>query len=163
MGDIFLTLALGWGEWSTSCLSPLYTLDRRLGGPQKQSGQLGEEKIFSTSSRPALGSTQPPIQWVPGALFPGVKRPGREADHSRRCGSINPLPHMPSGCSAYLVKHRDKFTLCIHPFIKRNIFISSFICSLNTKHVEMHTFIACSISVLQTEINSFWRQNCWNK
>jgi hypothetical protein len=38
--------------------------------------------IFSTSSRPALGSTQPPIQWVPGALSPGVKRPGREADHS---------------------------------------------------------------------------------
>jgi hypothetical protein len=37
---------------------------------------------FSTSSRPALGYTQPPIQWVPGALSPGVKRPGREADHS---------------------------------------------------------------------------------
>jgi hypothetical protein len=33
-------------------------------------------------SRPALGSTQPPIQWVPGALSPGTKRPGREADHS---------------------------------------------------------------------------------
>jgi hypothetical protein len=28
-------------------------------------------------SRSALGSTQPPIQWVPGALSPG-----READHS---------------------------------------------------------------------------------
>jgi hypothetical protein len=26
--------------------------------------------------------TQPPIQWVPGALSPGVKRPGREVDHS---------------------------------------------------------------------------------
>jgi hypothetical protein len=24
--------------------------------------------LFSMSSRPALGSTQPPIQWVPGAL-----------------------------------------------------------------------------------------------
>jgi hypothetical protein len=33
-------------------------------------------------SRPALGSTQPPIQWVTGGSFPGVKRPGREADHS---------------------------------------------------------------------------------
>jgi hypothetical protein len=30
----------------------------------------------------ALGSTQPPIQWVPGVLSLGVKRPGREADHS---------------------------------------------------------------------------------
>jgi len=26
--------------------------------------------------------TQPPIQWVTGALSPGVKRPDREADHS---------------------------------------------------------------------------------
>jgi hypothetical protein len=26
--------------------------------------------------------TQPRIQCVPGALSPGVKRPGREADHS---------------------------------------------------------------------------------
>jgi len=30
----------------------------------------------------ALGPTQPPIQWVPGALALGVMRPGREADHS---------------------------------------------------------------------------------
>jgi hypothetical protein len=33
--------------------------------------------LFSTSSRPALGLTQPPIQWVPG-----VKRQGHEADHA---------------------------------------------------------------------------------
>jgi hypothetical protein len=33
-------------------------------------------------SKTALGPTQPPIQWVPGALSLGVKRPGREADHS---------------------------------------------------------------------------------
>jgi hypothetical protein len=30
----------------------------------------------------ALGPTQPLIQWVPRALSLGVKRPGREADHS---------------------------------------------------------------------------------
>jgi hypothetical protein len=29
-----------------------------------------------------LGPTQLSIQWVPGVLSPGVKRPGREADHS---------------------------------------------------------------------------------
>jgi hypothetical protein len=28
-------------------------------------------RIFSSSSRPALGPTQPPIQWIPGALSPG--------------------------------------------------------------------------------------------
>jgi hypothetical protein len=38
--------------------------------------------LFSTSSRRSLGSTQPPIQWVPGTLSPGVKWQGREADHS---------------------------------------------------------------------------------
>jgi len=38
--------------------------------------------IFTAASRPALVSTQPPIQWVPGALSLGVRRLGHEADHS---------------------------------------------------------------------------------
>jgi hypothetical protein len=38
--------------------------------------------LFTTASRTALGPTRPPIQWVKGALTLGVKRPGREADHS---------------------------------------------------------------------------------
>jgi hypothetical protein len=38
--------------------------------------------LFTTGSRTALGPTQPPIQLVPGTLSLGVKRPGREADHS---------------------------------------------------------------------------------
>jgi hypothetical protein len=37
---------------------------------------------FSISSRPALRSTQPPIKMGTGGSFPGVKRQGREADHS---------------------------------------------------------------------------------
>jgi hypothetical protein len=37
-------------------------------------------RYFPHASRPALGPTQPPIQWVPG-LSPGVKRPGRGVDH----------------------------------------------------------------------------------
>jgi hypothetical protein len=38
--------------------------------------------LFTTASKTALKPIQPPIQWVPEALSPGVKRPGREADHS---------------------------------------------------------------------------------
>jgi hypothetical protein len=51
----------------------------RTGRPRSRSSSPGRVKnfVFSTSSRPALGPTQLPIQWVPG-----VKRTGREADHS---------------------------------------------------------------------------------
>jgi len=35
---------------------------------------------FTHPSRPALGLTQPPIQWVSG-LSAGVKQPGRGVDH----------------------------------------------------------------------------------
>jgi hypothetical protein len=38
--------------------------------------------LFTPASRTALGPIQPPIQGVPGALSLGVKRPGREPDHS---------------------------------------------------------------------------------
>jgi hypothetical protein len=37
---------------------------------------------FTKVSRRTLGLTQPPIQWVSGAISLGVKRPGGEADHS---------------------------------------------------------------------------------
>jgi hypothetical protein len=38
--------------------------------------------LFSTASRPVLGPTQSPVQWVPGSLSLAGKRPGREANHS---------------------------------------------------------------------------------
>jgi hypothetical protein len=78
-------------------------------GPRSRSSSPGVVKnfLFSTSSRPALGSTQPPIQWVSGPLSPGAKRQGREADHSppssaevKKIGSIHPLPLTASWRSA---------------------------------------------------------------
>jgi hypothetical protein len=38
--------------------------------------------LFTTAFRTVLGPAEPPIQWVPRVLSLGVKRPGREADHS---------------------------------------------------------------------------------
>jgi hypothetical protein len=64
----------------------------------------------------ALGPTQPPIEWVPGALSLGVKERGREATthlhllpRSRMHGAIPPLSQyvFMAWC---LVKHRDNFT-----------------------------------------------------
>jgi hypothetical protein len=57
-----------------------YKLDDREVGGQVPAGS--KNFLFSTSSRPALESTQPPIQWVLGPFSPGVKRQGCEADHS---------------------------------------------------------------------------------
>jgi hypothetical protein len=55
----------------------------RAGQPKGQISSPGRVKnfLFSTLSGPALDPTQPPVQWIPGALFPGVKQPGHEADH----------------------------------------------------------------------------------
>jgi hypothetical protein len=81
--DIAVDIAIGYG------------LDDRGVGVRALVGS----RIFSAASRPALGLTHPPIQWVPGDLSPGVKRPGFEADLSptsaevKKCGSIHPLPH----------------------------------------------------------------------
>jgi hypothetical protein len=37
---------------------------------------LAVARVFSS---PTLGPTQPPDQWVPVAISPGIKQPGREA------------------------------------------------------------------------------------
>jgi hypothetical protein len=65
---------------SEVCIATGYGLDEP-GGWSSSPGRV-MNFLFSTSCRLALGTTQSPIQWVPGDLSPGVKRPGREADHS---------------------------------------------------------------------------------
>jgi len=43
--------------------------------------------LFDAMSRPALVSTQPTVQWAARSFSMGVKRPGREADHTPPCGA----------------------------------------------------------------------------
>jgi hypothetical protein len=74
--------------------------------------------LFSAESRSSLGPNQIPIQWVSGKIFPGVKRPRPETDHSHsssdevKNGGATPLlPNTSSRHSAQLITHRDNFTL----------------------------------------------------
>jgi hypothetical protein len=87
---------------SSASIATGYELDRSGSIPGK-----GIFFLFSTASIPVLGATQPPIQWVPGALSPGVKRPEREADHwspsstkIKKGGAIPPFPNISSWHSA---------------------------------------------------------------
>jgi hypothetical protein len=59
--------------------------------------------LFSTVPLAALGTTQHPIQWVLGALSPGLSRPGSETDRSSAFsanvdigGAVLPLPNKSS-------------------------------------------------------------------
>jgi hypothetical protein len=62
-----------------------------------------ESFLYSAASRSTLEPTQPHIQWALGTIFPRVKLPEREADHSppssaevKNSGAITPLPHTSS-------------------------------------------------------------------
>jgi hypothetical protein len=72
--------------------------------------------LFTTTTRPALGPTQPPIQWVTGSISLGLNRPGSEADYStpssaeiKNAWSYTSTPQyvFMAWC---LVKHGDNFT-----------------------------------------------------
>jgi hypothetical protein len=84
-----------------------------LNGPRFDSRQGVWNFLYSTVSGAAPGHIQSHIQWVGGAVFLGVKRTGREADHSspssagvKNAGAIPPLPNTSSWRGAKLIKHR---------------------------------------------------------
>jgi hypothetical protein len=67
----------------------------RLEGQGSNTGK-GKIYLFSTD---LLGPSQPPIQWVPEALFAAVKRTERETEYSfpssaddKESGAVTPLP-----------------------------------------------------------------------
>jgi hypothetical protein len=65
-----IELGLGYCSWYSGWL--------QVGRKRDRSSSPGRGKIslLSTASRPVLGPTQPPIQWVPGAVTPGGKATG---------------------------------------------------------------------------------------
>jgi hypothetical protein len=79
--------------------------------------------LFTITSRTALGTTQPPIHWVPEAISQGVKRPGHEADHSppssdevKNAWSYTSPPQYVFRALC-LIKHRDNFTVTLLDYI----------------------------------------------
>jgi hypothetical protein len=68
--------------------------------PGFYSRQEQEIFLFSIISRPVLVPNHPNIQWELEAVFAGIKRLVREADHSppstaecKNCGAVPPFPH----------------------------------------------------------------------
>jgi hypothetical protein len=87
--------------------------------------------FFTTSSRPALVSTQPiPIQWVSGALSLGVKRQSVNlttylhlVPRSKIREAIPPLPQYASIVWCSVIKeHRDNFNFTYVLFVCKNRF-----------------------------------------
>jgi hypothetical protein len=79
--------------------------------------------LFNTVSRIALGPTQPPNQWLPGALSLGVKWPDHEADHSppstaevKEHRAVIPLPNTPSWHGAQIKKAQGLHYLYLFHF-----------------------------------------------
>jgi hypothetical protein len=93
--------------------------------------------LFTTTSRPALGPTQPPIEWVPGAHSLGVKRPGHEADHSPPSSAEVKERVEPSSTSRYSFvawcsvkkRHRNNFTFTFYLSVANFNLRLTFVCS----------------------------------
>jgi len=74
-----------------------------------------------------MGPTQPPIQWVPGALSLGVERSGCEADYLspysaevRKCVELYLRSPITPSWRGVQSKHRDNFTFYLHHYACRS-------------------------------------------
>jgi hypothetical protein len=126
-----------------------------------------------------IGPIQAPIQWVPGALSLGVKRPRREADHSPPSSAevkewvelYLHSPNTPSWRGAQL-KHRDNFlplrfypnplSSCylvksgVNPRVSLRKHSSSFLTPLSLS-------VICPVSYFHVSgCTTWWKSSVWN-
>jgi hypothetical protein len=113
--------------------------------------------LFTTASRTALGPTQPPIQWVTGALSLGIKRPGREADHShppsvevKNAWSYTSTPRY-AFMAWCLINHRGNFTFL--PLLVQHVLILS----AGQKILVFSITTTLPLSILVWQIEWRWR------
>jgi len=97
--------------WSVSIVTRLWT-----GRPEFDCQQGQGFILFATASKRNSGPIQPPVEWAPWLLFPGVKRPGRETEHSFSSSDEVKNPWSDKSLPQYVfmalsfVKCRDNFT-----------------------------------------------------
>jgi hypothetical protein len=103
---------------------------------------MGKNFLFSISSRPVLLPSQVPIEWVPEALSPGVKRSEHEADHSPPTSTEVKETWIYTSISTYafmvlsLIKHSNvTFYSGIYLEGQRNVTTFSFLAEIRTEHL----------------------------
>jgi hypothetical protein len=77
--------------------------------------------LFATTCRLSLGTTQPSLQWIPGAISPGVKQPGREANNSPRSSVEikNTLSYTSTSPYAFMAWYLIKQRIRLHGVVLR--------------------------------------------